>query len=106
VWFGVACTSGGSSIAVYHTYTVMAPDQFAAPYYSSLLERTPEGLTPPSPALGGKTSARTNADRTVRGSLPGATLVRGLSLVSRLADRFGMSGREDHTCRWTWLLIG
>jgi len=26
---------------VYHTYTVMAPDPFVAPYYSSLLERTP-----------------------------------------------------------------
>jgi predicted dithiol-disulfide oxidoreductase (DUF899 family) len=30
---------------VYHTYTVMAPDPFVAPYYSSLLERTPK---PPS----------------------------------------------------------
>ena len=27
---------------VYHTYTVMAPDPFVAPYYSSLLERTPK----------------------------------------------------------------
>jgi predicted dithiol-disulfide oxidoreductase (DUF899 family) len=26
---------------VYHTYTVMAPDPFVAPYYTSLLERTP-----------------------------------------------------------------
>ena len=26
---------------VYHTYTVMAPDPFVAPYYSSLLERAP-----------------------------------------------------------------
>jgi predicted dithiol-disulfide oxidoreductase (DUF899 family) len=26
---------------VYHTYTVMAPDPFVAPYHSSLLERTP-----------------------------------------------------------------
>jgi predicted dithiol-disulfide oxidoreductase (DUF899 family) len=27
---------------VYHTYTVRAPDPFVAPYYSSLLERTPK----------------------------------------------------------------
>src|SRR5436190_760589 len=32
--------------AVYHPYTVMAPDPFVAPYYSSLLERTPK----PQPA--------------------------------------------------------
>jgi predicted dithiol-disulfide oxidoreductase (DUF899 family) len=31
--------------AVYHTYTVMAPDPFVAPYHSFLLERTPK---PPS----------------------------------------------------------
>ena len=30
---------------VYHTYTVMAPDQFVAPYHSFLLDRTPK--TPP-----------------------------------------------------------
>jgi predicted dithiol-disulfide oxidoreductase (DUF899 family) len=28
---------------VYHTYTVMAPDPFVAPYFSFLLERTPNG---------------------------------------------------------------
>src|SRR5919198_5173611 len=28
---------------VYHTYTVTAPDPFVAPYYSFLLERTPNG---------------------------------------------------------------
>jgi predicted dithiol-disulfide oxidoreductase (DUF899 family) len=28
--------------AVYHTYTVTAPDPFVAPYYSFLLERTPK----------------------------------------------------------------
>jgi predicted dithiol-disulfide oxidoreductase (DUF899 family) len=27
---------------VYHTYTVMAPDPFVAPYFSSLLDRTPK----------------------------------------------------------------
>jgi hypothetical protein len=27
---------------VYHTYTVMAPDPFVAPYYSFLLDRTPK----------------------------------------------------------------
>ncbi len=27
---------------VYHTYTVMAPDPFVAPYHSFLLERTPK----------------------------------------------------------------
>jgi predicted dithiol-disulfide oxidoreductase (DUF899 family) len=31
---------------VYHTYTVSAPDPFVAPYYSSLLDRTPK----PAPA--------------------------------------------------------
>jgi predicted dithiol-disulfide oxidoreductase (DUF899 family) len=31
---------------VYHTYTVSAPDPFVAPYYSSLLDRTPK----PQPA--------------------------------------------------------
>src|SRR5437868_4711648 len=29
-------------LAVYHTYTVMAPDPFVAPYHSFLLERTPK----------------------------------------------------------------
>jgi predicted dithiol-disulfide oxidoreductase (DUF899 family) len=33
---------------VYHTYTVMAPDPFVAPYYSFLLERTPKPQ-PPEP---------------------------------------------------------
>jgi hypothetical protein len=27
---------------VFHTYTVMAPDRFVAPYHSFLLERTPK----------------------------------------------------------------
>jgi predicted dithiol-disulfide oxidoreductase (DUF899 family) len=29
--------------SVYHTYTVMAPDPFVAPYHSFLLKRTPKG---------------------------------------------------------------
>jgi predicted dithiol-disulfide oxidoreductase (DUF899 family) len=33
----------GEDGTVYHTYTVMAPDPFVAPYYSSLLDRTPKG---------------------------------------------------------------
>ena len=44
------CRPGPSWIAfaraygtVFHTYTVMAPDPFVAPYYSFLLERTPKG---------------------------------------------------------------
>ena len=28
---------------VYHTYTVMAPDPFVAPYFNFLLDRTPKG---------------------------------------------------------------
>jgi hypothetical protein len=28
--------------AVYHTYTVMAPDPFVAPYHAFLLQRTPK----------------------------------------------------------------
>ena len=41
-WIAFACENG----TVYHTYTVMAPDPFVAPYYSFLLERTPK----PQPA--------------------------------------------------------
>jgi predicted dithiol-disulfide oxidoreductase (DUF899 family) len=36
-WIAFARENG----TVYHTYTVMAPDPFVAPYYSSLLARTP-----------------------------------------------------------------
>jgi predicted dithiol-disulfide oxidoreductase (DUF899 family) len=38
-WIAFALEDG----AVYHTYTVMAPDPFVAPYYSFLLDRTPKG---------------------------------------------------------------
>src|SRR5919198_386675 len=38
--FGLALTRENGS--VYHTYTVMAPDRFVAPYNSFLLERTPK----------------------------------------------------------------
>jgi predicted dithiol-disulfide oxidoreductase (DUF899 family) len=38
-WIAFARDNG----TVYHTYTVMAPDPFVAPYYSFLLERTPKG---------------------------------------------------------------
>jgi predicted dithiol-disulfide oxidoreductase (DUF899 family) len=34
--------------SVYHTYTVMAPDPFVAPYHSFLLDRTPKA-EPPEP---------------------------------------------------------
>jgi predicted dithiol-disulfide oxidoreductase (DUF899 family) len=37
-WIAFARENG----TVYHTYTVVAPDPFVAPYYSSLLERTPK----------------------------------------------------------------
>jgi predicted dithiol-disulfide oxidoreductase (DUF899 family) len=37
-WIAFAQENG----TVYHTYTVMAPDPFVAPFYSSLLERTPK----------------------------------------------------------------
>jgi predicted dithiol-disulfide oxidoreductase (DUF899 family) len=37
-WIAFARENG----TVYHTYTVRAPDPFVAPYYSSLLERTPK----------------------------------------------------------------
>ncbi len=36
----IACARENGS--VYHTYTVMAPDPFVAPYHSFLLERTPK----------------------------------------------------------------
>jgi len=38
-WIAFALDDG----VVYHTYTVMAPDPFVAPYYSFLLDRTPKG---------------------------------------------------------------
>src|SRR5256714_5790534 len=37
-WIAFARENG----TVYHTYTVMAPDPFVAPYYNFLLERTPK----------------------------------------------------------------
>src|SRR5437763_1369946 len=37
-WIAFARENG----TVYHTYTVMAPDPFVAPYYSFLVERTPK----------------------------------------------------------------
>jgi predicted dithiol-disulfide oxidoreductase (DUF899 family) len=37
-WIAFARENG----TVYHTYTVMAPDPFVAPYYSALLDRTPK----------------------------------------------------------------
>ena len=41
-WIAFARENG----TVYHTYTVSAPDPFVAPYFNSLLERTPK---PPPP---------------------------------------------------------
>jgi predicted dithiol-disulfide oxidoreductase (DUF899 family) len=41
-WIAFALENG----TVYHTYTVMAPDPFVAPYFSFLLDRTPK----PQPA--------------------------------------------------------
>jgi predicted dithiol-disulfide oxidoreductase (DUF899 family) len=38
-WIAFARDNG----TVYHTYTVSAPDPFVAPYYSSLLDRAPQG---------------------------------------------------------------
>ena len=37
-WIAFARENG----TIYHTYTVMAPDPFVAPYYSLLLDRTPK----------------------------------------------------------------
>ena len=44
-WIAFAHDNG----TVYHTYTVMAPDPFVAPYYSFLLERTPMGRSDDEP---------------------------------------------------------
>jgi predicted dithiol-disulfide oxidoreductase (DUF899 family) len=44
-WIAFARDNG----TVYHTYTVHAPDPFVAPYYSSLLERTPKGYAEDEP---------------------------------------------------------
>ncbi len=38
-WIAFALEDG----VVYHTYTMMAPDPFVAPYYTFLLDRTPKG---------------------------------------------------------------
>ncbi len=38
-WIAFARENG----SIYHTYTVMAPDPFVAPYHSFLLKRTPKG---------------------------------------------------------------
>jgi predicted dithiol-disulfide oxidoreductase (DUF899 family) len=38
-WIAFARENG----TIYHTYTVMAPDPFVAPYFSFLLNRTPKG---------------------------------------------------------------
>jgi predicted dithiol-disulfide oxidoreductase (DUF899 family) len=38
-WIAFARENG----TVYHTYTVMAPDPFVAPYHAFLLARTPKG---------------------------------------------------------------
>ncbi len=46
---------------VYHTYTVMAPDPFVAPYHSFLLKRTPKGEAQRTPAPGARTSTRTES---------------------------------------------
>ena len=43
-WIAFARENG----TIYHTYTVMAPDPFVAPYYSFLLDRTPKDQ-PPEP---------------------------------------------------------
>jgi predicted dithiol-disulfide oxidoreductase (DUF899 family) len=44
-WIAFALENG----TVYHTYTVMAPDPFVAPYYSFLLDRTPKPQPPEPP---------------------------------------------------------
>jgi predicted dithiol-disulfide oxidoreductase (DUF899 family) len=41
-WIAFALEDG----VLYHTYTVMAPDPFVAPYFSFLLERTPKAPPP------------------------------------------------------------
>jgi predicted dithiol-disulfide oxidoreductase (DUF899 family) len=41
-WIAFARDNG----TVYHTYTVMAPDPFVAPYFTFLLDRTPKEQTP------------------------------------------------------------
>ena len=46
-WIAFARENG----AVYHTYTVSAPDPFVAPYFSFLLERTPKAQSVESGTL-------------------------------------------------------
>jgi predicted dithiol-disulfide oxidoreductase (DUF899 family) len=46
-WIAFALENG----TVYHTYTVMAPDPFVAPYHSFLLDRTPKPQPPEPQAL-------------------------------------------------------
>jgi len=46
MWIAFAKENG----TVYHTYSVIAPDPFVAPYFSFLLERTPKA-PPPEPRM-------------------------------------------------------
>ena len=55
-WIAFARENG----TVYHTYTVSAPDPFVTPYGSCSSGRRRRNR--PSPALGGRTSTRTDAD--------------------------------------------
>jgi predicted dithiol-disulfide oxidoreductase (DUF899 family) len=44
-WIAFARENG----TIYHTYTVMAPDPFVAPYFTFLLDRTPKGWNEDEP---------------------------------------------------------
>ena len=72
-WIAFARENG----TVYHTYTVMAPDPFVAPYYSFLLERTPKAPTSRAPHL---------AERRVPGLTP---IGNGSRLITRRCRREG-----------------
>ena len=76
-WIAFARENG----TVYHTYTVTAPDPFVAPFYSSLLERTPKPQ-PTEPRAWRKDESRTE---------PRGTAWRGLCTQSSS----GRAGPDD-----------
>ncbi len=59
---------------VYHTYTVMAPDPFVAPYHSFLLKRTPKGDARRAPDL-------------AQGRVPGLTCAHRAAPRALASDR-------------------
>jgi predicted dithiol-disulfide oxidoreductase (DUF899 family) len=73
--------------SVFHTYTVMAPDRFVAPYHSFLLERTPKpGAEEPRARTSTRTDRGTKAPPPA-GSSPSRIRTASCSCLGRPARR-------------------